>query len=251
MRISEKSIVGEVVATDYRAATVFQSFGIDFCCKGGRSIDEACAARQVVAADVVKALSQVMQGSADESPDVNGWPIDLLADYIEKTHHRYVERRLGEIIPLLQKVVRVHGDRHPEVIEMERLFQACAGELAKHMKKEELVLFPFIRKMVSLDLAGGDIQSPPFGSVANPIAMMQHEHDVEGDRFRQIAALTDDYTPPADACATYRVTYALLREFEADLHRHIHLENNILFPKAKALEGKLAGRPGRAAGVVG
>ena len=239
MDISEKTIVGELVARDYRTASVFQSFGIDFCCKGGRPIDEACAAKQVAAADVVDALQQAVRNPADNSPDFNAWPIDLLADYIEKTHHRYVERRTQEIMPFLQKVVRVHGDRHPELFDVERLFTASAGELAMHMKKEELVLFPYIRKMVEAGLAGDDLTPPAFGTVSNPIAMMHHEHDTEGERFRQIAGLTDDYTPPADACNTYRVTFALLKEFEEDLHRHIHLENNILFPKAVALESHL------------
>jgi regulator of cell morphogenesis and NO signaling len=240
MDISEKTIVGELVARDYRTASVFQSFGIDFCCKGGRPIDEACATKQVAAADVVSALQQAMRNPADNTPDFNAWPLDLLADYIEKTHHRYVERRTQEIMPFLQKVVRVHGDRHPELNDVERLFTASAGELAMHMKKEELVLFPYIRKMVAAGLSGDSVTTPAFGTVSNPIAMMHHEHDTEGERFRQIAGLTGDYTPPADACNTYRVTFALLKEFEEDLHRHIHLENNILFPKAVALESRLA-----------
>lgn len=242
MDISEKTIVGELVAKDYRTAAVFQSFGIDFCCKGGRSVEDACTSRQVSATEVVNALAAATRTQAESAPDFNAWPLDLLADYIEKTHHRYVERRISEIMPFLSKVARVHGERHPELLDIERQFSASAGELTMHMRKEELVLFPYIRKMVAADLAGDGVSPPPFGSVANPIAMMHQEHDTEGERFRQIDALSGGYTPPDDACNTYRVTFSMLQEFEADLHRHIHLENNILFPKAMVMEERLSAR---------
>ena len=136
-------------------------------------------------------------------------------------------------MPFLHKVVKVHGDKHPELIEIEKLFNECAIELTTHMQKEEMILFPFVRKMVT---GAESIATPIFGTVQNPIKMMMHEHENEGDRFRKIAALTNNYTAPADACNTYTVTYLLLQEFEEDLHLHIHLENNILFPKAIALE---------------
>lgn len=140
-------------------------------------------------------------------------------------------------MPYLNKVAAVHGDRHPELREVQDLFIGCAEDLTSHMQKEEQVLFPFIRKMA----VGDDIHAP-FGTVQNPINMMMHEHTNEGERFRKIAALTNDYTAPEDACNTYRVTYALLNEFEEDLHLHIHLENNILFPKAIATEAKINGK---------
>ncbi|MNT11953.1 Iron-sulfur cluster repair protein YtfE [compost metagenome] len=134
----------------------------------------------------------------------------------------------------------MHGASHPELFEINQLFIGCAGELAQHMKKEELILFPFIKKMVKASLTDELIEQPHFGTVENPIAMMMHEHDAEGERFRKIALLTNDYTPPADACNTYRVTFAMLAEFEEDLHKHIHLENNILFPAAAVLEKKFS-----------
>ncbi len=161
-----------------------------------------------------------------------------MADYIEKKHHRYVENKIQEITPFLEKVARVHGDRHPELNEIRQLFDASAGELTAHMKKEEQILFPFIRKMVAAQNQNTTVQAP-FGTVQNPIQMMMHEHENEGERFRKIAALTDNYTPPEDACNTYRVTFFLLKEFEEDLHLHIHLENNILFPKSIAIEASL------------
>lgn len=162
-----------------------------------------------------------------------------MADYIEKKHHRYVEEKTREITPYLDKICRVHGDRHPELFEINEHFNATAGELAAHMKKEELILFPFVRKMAKAKQENTKLEAPHFGTVENPIQMMMHEHTAEGERFRKIETLSNNYTPPEDACNTYRVTFALLKEFEADLHLHIHLENNILFPKAIELEKQL------------
>ena len=241
MNITKETIIGVLVAQDYHTASVFKQNGIDFCCNGNRSIEEACNQKQKNAGELIQHLEQVTaRNTTDASAiDLNSWPLDLLADYIEKKHHRYVETKIQEINPFLNKVVKVHSDRHPELIEIEKLFIESAGELTTHMKKEELMLFPFIRKMVASRQMGTMAQSP-FGTVQNPIQMMMYEHNAEGERFRKIAELTGDYTPPHDACNTYRVTYALLKEFEDDLHRHIHLENNILFPKAIELEQSLA-----------
>lgn len=130
----------------------------------------------------------------------------------------------------------MHGAKHPELLLINELFKGCAGELAQHMKKEELILFPFIKKLVHATLSDELIELPHFETIQNPIAMMMHEHDAEGVRFRKIAELSNNYTPPADGCNTYKVTFAMLEEFEQDLHKHIHLENNILFPKAAKLE---------------
>jgi regulator of cell morphogenesis and NO signaling len=165
--------------------------------------------------------------------------LDLLTDYIEKKHHRYVEAQIPVLNQYLAKLCRVHGDRHPELYKIKEHFIQSAGELTMHMKKEELVLFPFIRKMVRAKHQNTPLDLPHFGTVQNPIQTMMKEHDNEGERFRQIAALSRGYAPPADACNTYRVTFSLLQEFEKDLHLHIHLENNILFPKAQALETEL------------
>jgi regulator of cell morphogenesis and NO signaling len=240
MQIHDQSKVGELVAQDYRAATVFQSYGIDFCCKGHRTIAEACQPKNISSAELIHTLEDTMRSPVDQNlPDFKTWPADLLTDYIEKKHHRYTENRIREIKPFLHKVAKVHGDRHPELLEVEKLFNETAGELAMHMKKEELVLFPYIRKLYDAKITGKTIDLPHFGTVKNPISAMLQEHDTEGERFRKIAGLTKDYTPPDDACNTYRVTFALLQEFEQDLHMHIHLENNILFPIA--IEMELAG----------
>lgn len=236
MEITKENNIGELVALDYRTAPVFKKFGIDFCCNGNRSIEDACSKKNIDPTSVVKSLQEATTTSTGTNTDYNSWPLDLLADYIEKKHHRYVETKIMEIQPFLAKIVRVHGEKHPELAEIEKLFNESAGELTKHMKKEELILFPFIRKMVAAKQKEESIPTPHFGSVENPIDMMNHEHTIEGERFRQIAELSNNYTPPADGCNTYRVTFAMIQEFEDDLHLHIHLENNILFPKAIEME---------------
>ncbi|WP_431244797.1 iron-sulfur cluster repair di-iron protein [Flavobacterium sp. P21] len=228
--------IGSFVADDFRTATVFSKYNIDFCCKGNRTVTEVCEKQNINADALLENVLQVLQSENQGNIDFNSWPLDLLADYIEKTHHRYVEEKTNALLPFLDKLCKVHGASHPELFRINELFVGCAGELAQHMKKEELVLFPFVKRMVKTKESDGILSQPTFGTVSNPIAMMMNEHDNEGERFRAIAELTNNYTPPADACTTYRVTFAMLKEFEADLHKHIHLENNILFPKAVTLE---------------
>lgn len=236
--IREKTI-GEIVADDYRAAAVFESYGIDFCCGGNITVDEACRQKSVDLNELTGKLAAIINNQQGTSVDFKSWPLDLLADYIQKKHHRYVEEKSLEIKPYLDKICEVHGQQHPELFEINTHFNASAGVLAQHMKKEELVLFPFIRKMVKAKAQGTKVEKPHFGTIQNPIKTMIDEHNIEGDRFDKIAALSKNYTPPPDACNTYRVTFGLLKEFEDDLHMHIHLENNILFPKAIELEKEL------------
>lgn len=236
METLKQTTIGQYVAQDFRTAALFSKYGIDFCCNGNRSIEEACKKKAVNPTDLLQEIESVLSSKNDAGIDFNSWPIDLLADYIEKTHHRYVAEKTPVLLQFLDKLSRVHGANHPELLEINELFKGCAGELAQHMKKEELILFPFIKKMVDATITDKLIEQPHFGTVENPIAMMMHEHDAEGERFRKIAELTANYTPPADACNTYKVAFAMLQEFEQDLHKHIHLENNILFPKAAKLE---------------
>ncbi|MFC0263162.1 iron-sulfur cluster repair di-iron protein [Fontibacter flavus] len=239
MNISEKSIIGELVSQNYKAASVFKSYGVDFCCNGNRTIGEACKAKGISSENMLNQLSSVLKEKDSALPAFDAWPMDLLVDYIEKKHHRYVDAKITEIKPFLHKVVKVHGGEHPELVEIEKLFLESAGDLTAHMKKEELILFPFIKKMVVAKIAGDQPNQPHFGTVENPVAMMKEEHNQEGERFRKIAELSNNYTVPADACNTYMVTFGMLKEFEEDLHMHIHLENNILFPQAIALEKEL------------
>src|SRR5690554_5206259 len=239
---TDEMTIGEMVAKDYRAATVFEKFGIDFCCKGNRTLEEATEKKKIDVDAVRDALQLVLNRPNEENMDFNFWPLDLLADYIEKKHHRYVEERIPLLLQYLNKLCKVHGDVHPELFEVSRLFAASSHELKAHMKKEEVILFPYIRKMLKKSKNGvSPVDAPHFRSVRVPIKMMMSEHENEGERLEKIAGLTDNYSPPADACNTYRVTYSLLDEFEKHLHRHIHLENNILFPKAIEHEEKLHG----------
>jgi len=239
MKIEENQNIGELVAQDYRAASVFKKYKIDFCCNGNRTISEACEKSKIDPLKILSDLDTATQTS-ESSIDFKSWPLDLLADYIEKKHHRYVEEKTLEIKPYLAKICTVHGEHHPELFKINEEFLESAGALAAHMKKEELIIFPFIRKMVKSKNNIQSIEKPGFGTVQNPIAMMMDDHEAEGERFVRIAELSNDYTPPEDACNTYRVTLALLKEFEDDLHLHIHLENNILFPKAIEMENELS-----------
>jgi len=233
---SEKTI-GQMVAEDYRAAAIFKKYNIDFCCNGNRVLSEACEGKSIDSHSLINELNNLQADNSNDA-DFNTWPLDLLTDYIEKKHHRFVEKAIGEIKPFLQKIVAVHGNSHPELLKVRELFFEAANELTAHMKKEELILFPFVRKMTKFISEDKSAEMPLFGSVQNPIRTMMHEHDIEGERFRTISTLTGNYTVPEDGCATYRVTFQLLEAFENDLHKHIHLENNILFPKAIMLENQ-------------
>lgn len=236
METLNNQTIGSIVALNYKTASIFQKFSIDFCCKGGRTIQEACTAKNLDADVIEKEILAVLKEKEIESIDFNTWPLDLLADYIEKKHHRYVTQTAPVLTAYLDKINKVHGQNHPELLEVLNLFIACQKELTSHMQKEEGMLFPHIRKMALAEGKGGNMEMPLFGTVQNPIEIMMMEHVDEGERFEKISSLTNKYTPPEDACSTYKVAFATLREFEEDLHAHIHLENNILFPKAIALE---------------
>ncbi len=228
----ERSTVGEIVATDFRAASVFEQFGIDFCCGGRRSVAEACQTAAIDPQIVERALQALPPTKADDDTDVTRWPIDRLVDHILDTHHAYVRSALPTIARYLAKLVEVHGARHPELTRIAASFDLMARDLLQHMMKEERVLFPYLREIA----ADGEPKPSPFGTVENPIRMMEREHREAGDELRLIRELTNGYTAPADGCTTYRVCFAELAQFERDLHRHVHLENNVLFRKAVELE---------------
>ncbi|HSF88643.1 MAG TPA: iron-sulfur cluster repair di-iron protein [Saprospiraceae bacterium] len=230
--------VGEVVAEDYRAAAVFQKYGIDFCCKGNITVDEACARQNLMTEDVMRELKILYASDENHPADYQSWNPAFLADFIVETHHRYVQEKTPVILGYLAKLSQKHGGHHPELLQINKLFSDSANELASHMQKEEQILFPRIRNLAYMHADGA--QDHLTSSILNaPIQIMMHEHDNEGERFKKIDILTDHYQAPADACNTYKVTYALLQEFENDLHLHIHLENNILFPKAVQMEKEL------------
>ncbi len=233
--LSNKTI-GEIVAEDYRTAKIFESYQIDFCCNGNKKFHEVLHRKKLNTEQIIKELTSVTDENKNDSADFKSWSLDLLADYIEKKHHRYIEERTSEIKQYLEKLCQVHGSNHPELFEISEQFNQSAGQLAMHMKKEELILFPYIKLMVAAKQKNEKVNPPQFGTVENSIKAMMSEHDVEGDRFKNISELSNNYKTPDDGCNTYKVTFSLLKEFEEDLHLHIHLENNILFPKSIDLE---------------
>ena len=235
----QQTTIGNIVASNYKAAQVFHSYGIDFCCNGNRLLKQVCDEKELSIEQVEKELSRALSTDDGELTNYRSWPLDLLVDYIEKKHHRYVEESIPVIKQFLQKICDEHGTKHPELLEINALFSGSSDDLTTHMKKEELILFPFIRKLENLKKDGLTPQTPQFKTVQNPVDMMMDDHSTEGERFRKINELSNGYAPPADACNTYVVTYSMLKKFEADLHLHIHLENNILFPKAIELEKEI------------
>jgi len=230
----EGATVGEIVATDFRTARVFEEFGIDFCCGGRRSLPDACAQVSADPAAVISALEALPEAAADG--DMNRMPLDRLIDHIVGNHHAYVRRALPAIGRHLEKLQQAHGERHPELRRVAVLFGTVNEELSQHLLKEEQVLFPYVRDLAehAEQLCGGLLS--PFGTVANPIRMMEREHREAADQLRIIRELTRNYTLPEDGCSTYEVCMRELADFERDLHRHVHLENNVLFPRALALE---------------
>jgi regulator of cell morphogenesis and NO signaling len=230
--------VGEIVAADFRAAAIFEQFGIDFCCGGRRDLGDACRTAAADPVDVVRALD-ALAPPAGGDVDVARWRLDRLIDHIESTHHGYVRSSMPSIQRYLAKLTEVHGARHPELARVAACFDTVARGLGQHMLKEEQVLFPYIRELATTAVGGRHVPSP-FGTVENPIRMMEREHRDAADELRFIRELTNGYVAPMDGCTTYRVCMAELERFERDLHRHVHLENNILFPKAVALENGYA-----------
>jgi regulator of cell morphogenesis and NO signaling len=239
MNITEESIIGDVVAADYRAAGVFSNYKIDFCCNGNRSLSTAAKEAEVNLESLIYSLGTLNKDTTESNNNYSNWSLDFLADYIYHNHHTYVEEKLPVIKQYLDKVTTVHGKEHPELFEVQKLFNDGAYDLVMHMKKEELVLFPFIKKMIHAEKENIALETPPFGTVENPIDMMQEEHNNEGERYRKISKLTNNYQVPSGACNSYQVLYKMLEEFEKDLHLHIHLESNILFKKALKLEQEL------------
>lgn len=236
MKTTSTSTIGEIVANDFRTAAVFTKYNIDFCCKGHRTIEEVCKKRDIAENDLIEKIEAAKTQNANQSFDYNSWPLDLLTDYIVKTFHKYTEEKTPVILQFLNKLCTVHGASHPELHEINSIFKASAHDLEHHMKKEELELFPFIIQMKKAHHKGLSLETPLFGSIENQVLLMKEEHLTEGQRFKKINTISQNYTPPSDACNTYKVTFSMLNEFENTLHKHIHMENNILFPKAIALE---------------
>ncbi|SIN81954.1 iron-sulfur cluster repair di-iron protein [Algoriphagus halophilus] len=225
--------VGKIVASNFKTSTVFTSHQIDFCCGGGITLEEACKIKNQNLDEIISELEEIFK--TKDSQNWQSFELDQLMDMIVQVHHQYVEASIPVLRLYLEKLCQVHGERHPELFQINELFTDGSNALTIHMKKEELVLFPYVKAMIQSKKDGFPLSKPHFKDISNPIEMMEHEHAEEGKRFEKIAELTKGYNCPPDGCQTFKVTYAILQEFEEDLHKHIHLENNILFPRAQEL----------------
>ena len=227
--------LGELVNQVPGSARILESYGLDYCCGGRRSLREACSAQCVSVDEVLTALGEV---GIEAVPDWVAMGPAELVDHLEATHHRYLHAELPRLDALAEKVASVHGERHPELLDVLADVKDLRDDLEPHLMKEERVLFPMIRQ---LDVADGPVAFN-CGSLRNPISMMLIEHDRAGALLEQLRDRTDDYIAPPDACASYRALYQGLAELEADTHLHVHKENNLLFPAVVALEDQLSGR---------
>lgn len=240
MNFNEATTVKEIAVSGPAAAQILEKAGVDYCCGGSRSLDDACAAAGVSAEEI---LERLRANSKQVGPEDANWataPLGELTEHIRQKHHGYVREAIPRVRALLAKVKGKHGANHPEIGTIENHFTQLGQEMIAHMQKEEIILFPYIERLELSRNGAATFERPFFQTVRNPIQMMMKEHDAAGDLTKQIRGASAEYAPPADACASYQRLYGELREFEADLHQHIHLENNILFPRAMELEGEIA-----------
>ncbi len=238
MTTAAEKTVRELALENPAATRVFERLGIDYCCGGNKSLEQACRAASLPMEEVLASLETARQ-SAGVVHESRNWKTEPLADliaYIKNTHHRYTRDEIARLGPLLDKVCSVHGNNHGELLEIRATFRNLAQELAMHMMKEEMLLFPYVMKMEEAAIQNEPVLPHSFGSVRNPVSMMQHEHDSAGKALHSMREASGGYATPPDACISYRTLYKALAEFEADMHQHIHLENNILFPRAIAME---------------
>jgi len=224
--------LAQIVNSNHQAASVFEKYHLDFCCKGKRSLEQACIEQQLSVSEVTDDLKNIFTKDNNSTFDFEKMNLTQLADYIVQTHHAYVKNEMPQIYAYLHKVSSKHGERHPELYKIFQTFNAVKEEMEGHMKKEELILFPRIKELQKLaDNENANLQLN-ITYLQSPITVMEQEHDHAGNLLNDIRILSNDYTPPQDACTTYRLSFAALKAFELDLHQHVHLENNILFPKA-------------------
>ncbi|OGU36002.1 MAG: iron-sulfur cluster repair di-iron protein [Ignavibacteria bacterium GWB2_35_6b] len=239
MNINSNTIVKEIVASNFQSAKVFEKYGIDFCCKGNRPLNEAAEERKINVSELIGELVTVSKSNGSESEKYYDWDLVFLSTYIVNTHHAYVKEAIPRIQTHLEKVENRHGKTHQYMIEVNDLFKKISNEMISHMFKEEKVLFPLIKYLSDCQSFLERPKTGGYKTIKNPIFAMEQEHSGAGNILEQIRRLTDNFKLPEDACTTFTLTYKELEEFEQDLHKHVHLENNILFPKAIKLEEEL------------
>jgi len=240
MNSTTEKTVREIALESPASTRALEKLGLDYCCGGNQTLEQACRTAKISMDEVLKALDAA-QSAYQPGPSDHDWQRESLTDlisHISRTHHKYVREEIARLGPLFQKVCSVHGTNHPKLMRMQSTFSDLAQELTMHMMKEEMVLFPYVVRMEEAVIQKEPVVPPPFGTVQNPVSMMMHEHDNAGIALRVLRQASNDYTTPPDGCVSYQTLYRALADFEADLHQHIHLENNILFPKALAMEGR-------------
>lgn len=238
MSVTTEKTVRELALENPAATRVFEKLGIDYCCGGGQTLEQACQAAHVSINQVTDSLAAASQPASATAQDRN-WQAESLFEllaHIRSAHHVYTREEIARLGPLFDKVCSVHGKNHPELLRLREIFSGLAEELTTHLMKEEMVLFPYILRMEEAVVAKEPVPPPPFGSVRNPVAMMMNEHDGAGSALRSLRQISHGYSAPPDACVSFQTLYQALAAFEADLHQHIHLENNVLFPRAVELE---------------
>jgi regulator of cell morphogenesis and NO signaling len=232
--LSERQ-VGEIVTENYHSAGIFREYGIDFCCGGGITLKEACQNTGADLQEVSDKLAEIARDNDDNGNDYSEWPAGLLIDYIVQTHHRFVRMKTPEIAAYAEKVARVHGGRHPENVSVFHKFMELGQEMMQHLRSEEEKVFPMIKNIADLREEDAALDTSLTKELGAQLNEMEDEHESAGRLIAEIRELTNGFTPPEDACTTYRILYQNLAGFEEDLHKHVHLENNILFRKAETL----------------
>lgn len=225
----EEQLLGNIVAMDFRAASVLSKAGLDFCCGGSKTLDAACREKGISTEEIIEKLSDLENQPVIPGQNFNEWQPGFLSDYIVNVHHSYIRRTVPDLLFYTDKIMNVHGDRYPELSEVAGLFAKLSHELLLHLDREEKVLFPAIKEAVRTR------SSEALKTIAGEMPGMSSEHEFVGGTMDKINEITGGYNVPADGCNTYAVTYRLLKEFEDDIHIHVHLENNILFPKSLKL----------------
>ncbi len=221
--------IGDIVTMDFRTVDLFKEAGIDFCCGGKNTLEETCKAQGIAVDQFAEQLLTLMESPNPSGVDYNEWELDFLCDFILNTHHAYVKKTMPQLLEYTAKIALVHGDHHPELLEIARIFDEINKELTVHLQKEEELLFPVIKQAVANPTKEFRLV------IKNEIARMGAEHEFAGGAMDQIREISQKYALPADACTSYQMCFQLLSQFEDDLHIHVHLENNILFKKALQL----------------
>lgn len=231
--------IAEIVAADFRTAKVFEEYSIDFCCGGKVSLTEICGEKGLDITKIVYELEAVQSEPAERSQNYSAWALPFLIDYIVNTHHLYLKENDEQIASYARKIADVHGGHHPEVISIATIFDKIAADMATHLTEEEDVFFPAVKRVKAAKIAGLTPETGDLELIRVSLIRLHGDHEEIGDAVHTIRHLSNNYAIPDDACNTFILTYRKLKEFEDDLHKHVHLENNILFSKVAAIVSQL------------